>query len=94
MISSVYISGPMEGIKNYEENFRKAEKKLIKEGYEVTNPADIDVTGMSREEILDMDLGIIELCDAIYMLKGWQQSRGANREYGFARGCGMAIMFE
>ena len=49
MISSVYISGPMEGIKNYEENFRKAEKKLIKEGYEVTNPADIDVTGMSRD---------------------------------------------
>lgn len=90
----IYISGPMEGVENYEENFRKAEEKLTKEGYEAVNPANIDVTGMSREEILKLDLWMLEWCDAIYMLKGWQKSCGANREYGFALGRGMEIFHE
>ena len=49
---TIYISGPMEGVENYEENFRRAENYLENQGYEVVNPANIDVTGMSREEIL------------------------------------------
>lgn len=90
----VYISGPMEGVENYEENFRKAEEKLTKEGYEAVNPATVDVSGMSREEILDMDLVLLRECNCIYLLKGWQQSCGANREYGFAVGNYMEILQE
>lgn len=90
----IYISGPMEGVENYEKNFRRAENYLENQGYEVVNPANIDVTGMSREDILDMDLKLLRECDAICMLKGWQQSCGANREYGFALAEGMDIMFE
>lgn len=90
----IYISGPMEGVENYEKNFRRAENYLENQGYEVVNPANIDVTGMSREEILDMDLKLLRECDAICMLKGWQQSCGANREYGFALANGMDVMFE
>lgn len=90
----IYISGPMEGVENYEKNFRRAENYLENQGYEVVNPANIDVTGMSREEILDMDLKLLRECDAICMLKGWQQSCGANREYGFALAKGMDVMFE
>lgn len=90
----IYISGPMEGVENYEENFRRAEDDLTEAGYKVVNPANIDVTGMSREEILKKDIRLLWGCDGIYMLKGWQQSRGANREYGFALGCGMPIMHE
>ena len=90
----IYISGPMEGVENYEENFRKAEEDFTEAGYKVVNPANIDVTGMSREEILKKDIRLLWECDGIYMLKGWQQSRGANREYGVALGRGMPIMHE
>lgn len=90
----IYISGPMEGVENYEENFRKAEEDFTEAGYKVVNPANIDVTGMSREEILDMDLVLLRECNCIYLLKGWQQSRGANREYGFAVGNYMEILYE
>ncbi len=90
----VYISGPMEGVENYEKNFKRAENDLTEAGYKVVNPAEIDVEGMDREEILDMDLKLLGGCDGIYMLKGWRQSRGANREYGFAAGCHMEIMYE
>lgn len=90
----IYISGPMEGIEKYEENFAEAEKKLLGIGARVTNPAKIITTGMEREKILKLDLEFLGECDGIYMLKGWQQSRGANREYGFALGRGMAILHE
>lgn len=90
----IYISGPMEGVENYEKNFKKAEEDFTEAGYKVVNPANIDVTGMSREDILDMDLELLRECDAICMLKGWQQSCGANREYGFALAEGMDVMFE
>lgn len=93
-MTSVYISGPMEGIKDYELKFREAEYKLVTDGCSVVNPAVIGGRGMTREELLELDIELLSECDVIYMLKGWQQSRGANREYGYALGRGMAIMFE
>lgn len=91
---TIYISGPMAGIEGYEKNFKAAEEKMKEAGHEVVNPAEIDGEGMDREEILDMDLKLLRECDAICMLKGWQQSCGANREYGFALADGMGVMFE
>lgn len=44
-MTSVYISGPMEGVQNYEENFRRAECKLIIDGYAVVNPAVVGCKG-------------------------------------------------
>lgn len=93
-MTSVYISGPMEGVKDYEIKFKEAEYKLITDGCAVINPAVINGRGMTREELLELDIELLDKCDVIYMLKGWQQSRGANREYGFALGRGIATMFE
>lgn len=86
----VYISGPMEGNMDCLENFRVAEEVLLKLGHDVVNPAKLDKavkgTGLSREDYLELDLKLLEWCDAIVMLDGWQQSRGCNREYGYAVG--------
>lgn len=91
---TIYISGPMAGIEGYEKNFKVAEEKIKESGHEVVNPAEINGEGMTREELLALDLRMLEECDAIYMLKGWQQSCGANREYGFAVGNYMDILYE
>ena len=91
---TIYISGPMAGIEGYEKNFKAAEEKMKEAGHEVVNPAEIDVEGMDREEILNIDLKLLRECDGICMLKGWQQSCGENREYGFALAKGMGVMFE
>ena len=92
----VYISGPMEGVEDYLGNFREAEENLLKLGQDVVNPAKLDKTvkgcGLSREDYLDLDLALLRWCDAIVMLDGWQQSRGCNREFGYAIGRGMKII--
>lgn len=86
----VYISGPMEGNMDYLDNFREVEETLLELGHVVVNPAKLDKTvkgrGISMEDYLELDLKLLEWCDAIVMLDGWQQSRGCNREYGYAVG--------
>lgn len=86
----VYISGPMEGMEDYLENFREVEEALLKLGQVVVNPARLDKAvkgcGLSREDYLELDLKLLEWSDSIVMLDGWQQSRGCNREYGYAIG--------
>lgn len=56
--------------------------------------AGMDFGGLSREQILETDLVLVDSCDAIFMLKGWEPSYGANREYGYALAKGLDIMFE
>lgn len=91
---NIYISGPMRGVDNYREKFERAKRIIEKGGHKAINPAGLDLCGITREQILDMDLILLNLCDTIYMLKGWEESCGANREYGYALAKGLKIMFE
>ncbi len=92
----VYISGAITGKADYMENFERAQKKLEADGYQVFNPARLpSVTGnITYEEYMKLDIELLSLCDGIYMLFDWQESKGANREFGFALGKDMIIMFE
>ena len=90
MKTIIYISGPMDGKpgKNFD-NFMIAATAFRDAGYEVLNPAewgcypDGEVT---HQWYLDRDLDKLqEAYDAghrvvLYMLRGWEASRGANQE--------------
>lgn len=89
----VYISGPIKGIVNFEENFANAEKFLQDQGYDTANPC-IAPEGLTYEDFMRFDLYLLLGCDAIYMLKGWEQSRGAFCEFHVAVLCGMRVMYE
>lgn len=94
----VYISGPITGIDDYMEHFSRAEKELEAKGFCVINPAKVnaqlpaDIT--SYEEYMKMSMVMLNMCTYIYMLKGWEKSPGANREYGYALASDMIIMRE
>ena len=93
----IYISGAITGTTDYMERFAKAEEKLEKLDYEVINPTVLDAfmpTDTTYEEYMKLDLLLLDMCDAIYMLHGWNKSCGANREYGYAMAKDMIIMHE
>ena len=96
MPKRVYISGAISGISNYRARFDKAERKLLSQGYKVINPSCMDdvLINATYEEYMEADIFLLGMCDSIYMLKGWDKYRGANREYGYALAKGMEIMFE
>lgn len=91
----IYLSGPISGVSDYMIRFAEAEKELTGKGYSVINPAKVGNVlpeDMTYEEIVEIDIQLLEYADAIYLLRGWQSSRGANREYGYALGAGKDIM--
>ncbi len=93
----IYISGPMTGTEDYAERFAKAEAYLADRGYSVVNPAKLDAAlpaDLTYEEHMEVDMLLLASCDAVYMMKGWRDSRGANREYGYARGANKEIYYE
>ena len=97
-MNKIYISGAITGVSDYMEHFQVAEDEMkeLKNSI-VFNPAKVNANmpeGTSYEEYMKVAFCLLEMCDTIYMLKGWENSRGANREYGYALGKEMIIMFE
>ena len=92
----IYISGAITGVDNAKEHFNRAEKNLIAVGHEPINPTKFDdiLPQLTYEEYMKLDLTLLDMCDAIYMLEGWQKSFGANREYGYALAKGIKIVEE
>lgn len=93
----IYLSGAITGTNDYMERFKAAEEKLTQDGHTVFNPAAVNAmmpTGTTYEEYMRVSFTLLDMCDAIYMMRGWQDSKGANREYGYALAKGIKILEE
>ena len=79
----------------YRARFGAAEKRLKAEGHSVMNPAWIKAyPGYSWEDYMRVALAMLDVCDAVYMLANWEDSRGAKTEHVYAKGQGKKIMYE
>ena len=91
----LYIAGPMSGLPDFNHPaFHQAAADLRAAGYIVTNPAEnglpIDspwIDHMRRDITLMM-----ARANAVALLPGWAQSRGARAEVRLARGLGWPVM--
>ncbi len=80
----IYLAGPITGSDGYEEKFAEAEAHLVELGHEVLNPARLPKGLGSCDVYMRICLPMIEVADAVVLLEGWQDSRGACREWGYA----------
>lgn len=92
----IYLSGPITGTDDYMERFNQAQEKMEKKGWEVINPAVFGATlpGMTWTELMEVDIALIKNCDAIYMMKGWENSIGASEEHYLAQERKIKIIYE
>ena len=92
----IYIAGPMTGLEEFNfPAFDAAAAKFEELGYEVKNPAEHGVVeGATWEDYMAFDLTQLGQCGAIYMLNGWQMSRGACLEQLIAERLGMKVIYE
>ena len=95
----IYISGAITNNPNYKEDFERAEDYLQREypSADIINPALVNSflpKSTTYEEYMKMSLCMLNMCEAIYMLNGWDKSCGANREYGYAIANDKVVMYE
>ena len=101
----IYIAGPMTGIARWNRpTFVKAARKLRGLGWEVTSPVEIsDAFGSQNtivttpgmlDAVIEAELEALARCDAIYLLEGWEKSRGAKRELWLALEKGLDVKVE
>ncbi|CUR82612.1 DUF4406 domain-containing protein [Achromobacter xylosoxidans] len=89
-----YLAGPMSGYPELNFPLFHAEAKRLREsGHEVVNPAEInpDITS-GWADCMRADIAALVTCEAIALLPGWQQSRGASLEHHIATQLGMQVI--
>jgi hypothetical protein len=107
---TIYIAGPMRGYPEFNfPAFDCAKEYLEGKGWEVISPADLDrqmgIEGIGKignevfppdvlKQFVKQDVEAIQKCDAIYMLQGWQNSKGARAEKALAEWLGLKIIEE
>lgn len=92
----VYISGPITGTKGYMKRFADAEADIAAAGYTPINPAKVNAMlppELSHADYMATSIAMLSICDVIYMLPGWQESRGCSIEFEYAYSNGITICF-
>jgi hypothetical protein len=93
----IYISGKISGtdLKETRTRFAAVAKAMKRLGYEPVNPLE---NGLSEHDSWEAhmfkDIADLLQCKAIYMLQGWEESKGARIEHYIATEIGMPIMYE
>ena len=93
----IYLSGPITNNPNYKTEFARAEMALAKVGHEVINPAVTNGTlpkSTTHREYMHVSFALLDLCDTIFMLNGWENSNGARQEFEYAARHRKTIAFE
>jgi len=89
----IYIAGKINGCKDYKEIFETAEKILRKEGHTPLNPAVLP-EDMPLDKYMPICMAMIDQADAVFILKNWVSSKGAELEKNYAAYQGKKIIFE
>ena len=93
--NKIYIAGKISGldVQEYLQNFNNAEF-VLQSRYKVINPAKLGRTDKSWWWNMRMCIRLLLPCRSIYMLKNWENSKGAKIEYRIARLTFKKIMYE
>ena len=87
----VYISGPMRGYPAYNfPAFHEAACRLAGAGHAAINPAQ-NPGGLTPAQYMDIDLALLRAAEAVLVLPGWENSKGAAVEVAYAHYLGIPV---
>ena len=93
----VYIAGKITGLDRAVifKKFYVSGKKLEKDGHTVMSPAVLALNdGFDHSDYMHICFAMIDVCDAVWLQKDWQSSKGARMELQYAEEHKKKILFE
>ena len=93
----IYISGPITGVdpEVCRAHFARAEEELRRQGLTPVNPLKNGLPATAAwEQHIRRDLELLQDCEEVYMLDGWERSRGCKIEFNMAITARKPIAFE
>lgn len=75
----IYIAGPITGVERYWEPFEQAQDDLTELGYTALTPT-WQPKGLTYAQYMRICMAMIDICDAVVLLPGWDRSKGAMLE--------------
>jgi hypothetical protein len=90
----VYIAGPMTNLPDLNfPAFHAMAARLRAAGHEVKNPAEINPDPTAKwHDCMRADIRELVTCDAIAMLPGWKESKGATLEHHIAKALELTVL--
>ena len=88
----VYIAGPITGVPDYREEFERVER-MLSENHIVFNPSFLP-EGLPHDAYMPICYAMMDACDTVYFLRGWECSMGSRLEFEYATAKDMKIEFE
>lgn len=91
----IYLSGPISGyeLEERQKFFQKAEDELkaaFKDA-EIINPMMCTPPSLGYTECMKEDLKLVLESDVVFLLDGWQHSKGCDVEFQVAKICGIPV---
>ena len=82
----IYLAGPMRGLPGLNfGSFHMYATRLRAEGHEVFSPAEVKLPQDNIREIFAVEMEwLCRKAEAVYLLPGWEKSKGANAERALA----------
>lgn len=94
MKKKIYIAGPMTGLPDFNKPaFHSKAQELEQEGFTVLNPAVLP-DGLEHHEYMQICIPMVIVSDEIYMLEGWEQSKGVRMEHEHALDMGLSVTYQ
>ena len=97
-MKKIYLSGPISGTTDFKDRFLCAELDMCNlfRFPKIRNPvkfcSHLDPWKTSWAEYMDVCIPELEGCTHIYMMDGWEDSKGACVEYYLARQFGLTFI--
>lgn len=92
MTRKAYIAGKITGNPNFKEEFKAAEDFVKGLGFTVMNPSTVN-EGFEQAEYWHICMSMIDVCDTVFFLPNWVDSKGSHVEYGYAMGTRKMVQF-
>jgi len=91
----IYIAGAVTGTTDYIERFEDAAYQAVLLKYLPINPIELPHNhDKSWESYMKETIIAMMRCEAIFMMKGWRQSKGATIEHHLAKKLNYTIIYE